>query len=99
MYISYVLINLQSFHSGWIYDATGDHNTVMQTACAISSIAVFLVACRLYYTRCSDEDNLSINVSEDLVNDVFIDDDRQSRQTNTTLVFLTEHDMQYVTVV
>lgn len=84
------------FYSGWIYDSTGDHNTVMQTASAISAIAVFMVACRLYYTKCSDEDNLSISVSEELVNDVFIDDDRQ---TTTTVVCLTDHDMQYVTVV
>jgi hypothetical protein len=69
----------------------------MQTAFTVSAIAAFLIAVRLYFSR--GDDKLSIAISEELVNDVFIDEDFP---TQTTVVYMAETDLrntQYVTVV
>ena len=92
--ISYLQTNLLISYSGWIYDSTGDHSPVMQTAFAVSALAACLIAVRLYFSN--DDDNMSIAVSEELVNDVFIDEDFE---TQTTVVCMAEEDLQYVTVV
>lgn len=78
---------------GWIYDTYRDPSPVMQTASAISALASCLVALRLCFAR----DNLAIAIREELVNDVFIDEDFP---TQTTVVYVTEHEkMQYITAV
>ncbi|CAB4040245.1 monocarboxylate transporter 10-like [Paramuricea clavata] len=82
---------------GWIYDTTGDSSPVMQTASAISAIAACLIALRLYVAK--DNDPMSVVISEELVSNddnVFIDEDFT---TSTTVVYMTQHNMQYVTVV
>ena len=66
----------------------------MQTAFAVSAIAALLVAIRLYFSR--GDDKLLIAISEELVNDVFIDEDFP---TQNTVVSMVDAEMQYVTVV
>ena len=70
-----------------------DPSSVMHVASAIATVAVCLAAAVLYLSK---DDNLSVCVSEELVNDVFIDEDFP---TQTTVVYLPESKMQYITVV
>ena len=69
----------------------------MQTASAISAVAACLIAVRLYVAK--DNDPMSVIISEELVSNddsVFVDEDFT---TSTTVVYMTQQNMQYVTVV
>ena len=66
----------------------------MHTVAAVAAVAACLIALRLYCT--ANDDRLSLAISEELVDDVFTQDDFT---TQTTVVFMREQETQHITVV